>query len=61
MVSGDGIILKLIFVVPCIMLNSEINQQDATIAFILRNGFNLHVSGDNSTHHQEYYAVYGLR
>ena len=54
MVSGDGIILKLIFVVPCIMLNSEINQQDATIAFILRNGFNLHVSGDNSTHHQEF-------
>ena len=33
----------LIFVVPC-----------ATIAFILRNGFTLHVSGDNSTHHQEY-------
>jgi len=37
-------------------------QQDATIAFILRNGFTLflHVSGDNSTHHQEYNAVYGL-
>ena len=33
---------------------------DATIAFILRNGFTLHVSGDNSTHHQEYNAVYGL-
>ena len=29
-------------------------QQDATIAFILRNGFTLHVSGDNSTHNQEY-------
>ena len=29
-------------------------QQDATIAFILRNVFTLHVSGDNSTHHQEY-------
>ena len=35
-------------------------QQDATIAFILRNGFTLRVSGDNSTHHQEYNAVYGL-
>ena len=35
-------------------------QQDATVAFILRNGFTLHVSGDNSTHHQEYNAVYGL-
>ena len=38
--------------------NSEIIvkwiQQDATIAFVLRNGFTLHVSGDNSTHHQEY-------
>jgi hypothetical protein len=29
-------------------------QQDATVAFILRNGFTLHISGDNSTHHQEY-------
>ena len=35
-------------------------QEDATIAFILRNGFTLHVSGDSSTHHQEYNAVYGL-
>ena len=35
-------------------------QQDPTIAFFLRNGFTLHVSGDNSTHHQEYNAVYGL-
>ena len=35
-------------------------QQDATIAFILRDGFTLHVSGDNSTFHQEYNAVYGL-
>ena len=51
--------LYLIFVVPCIMLNSEI-QQDATIAFILRIGFILHVSGDSFTHHQEYNAVYGL-
>ena len=39
------------------MLNSEINP---TIAFILRNGFTLHVSDDSSTHHQEYNAVYGL-
>ena len=30
------------------------SQQDATIAFILRNGFTRYVSGDNSTHHQEY-------
>ena len=29
--------------------------------FILRNGFTLHVSGDNLTHHQEYNAVYGHR
>ena len=35
-------------------------QQDATIAFILRNGFTLHVSGDNSTHHQKQNALYGL-
>ena len=35
-------------------------QQNATIAFILRNGFTLHVSGDNSIHHQEYNAVYVL-
>ena len=27
--------------------------------FILRNGFTLHVSGDNLTHHQEY--IYGHR
>ena len=27
-------------------------QQDATIAFFIRNGFTLHVSGDNLTHHQ---------
>ena len=53
-------LFQTIFVVPCIMHNSEIIQQDATIAFILRNGFTLHVSGDNSTHHQEYNAVYGL-
>ena len=45
--------------VPCIILNSEIIPTNATIAFILRNGFTLHVSGDNSTH-QEYNAVYGL-
>ena len=32
-------------------------QQDATIAFFIRNGFTLHVSGDNLTHHQEYNAV----
>ena len=35
-------------------------QQDATIAFFIRNGFTLHVSGDNLTHHQEYNVVYVL-
>ena len=29
--------------------------------FILRNGFTLHVSGDNATHNQEYNAVYGTQ
>ena len=29
--------------------------------FFIRNGFTLHVSGDNLTHHQEYNAVYGHR
>ena len=41
--------------------NSQTVQQDATIAFFIRNGFTLHVSGDNLTHHQEYNAVYGHR
>ena len=41
-------------------LSGEINQTRCKIAFILRYGFTLHVSGDNSTHHQEYNAVYGL-
>ena len=36
-------------------------QQDATIAFFIRNDFTLHVAGDNLTHHQEYNAVYGHR
>ena len=43
-----------------LVVYSEIIQQDATIAYILRNGFTLHVSGDNSTYHQEYIALYGL-
>jgi len=50
-----------IFVVPCIMLYSGEIQQDATIAFFIRNGFTLHVSGDSLTHHQEYSALYGHR
>ena len=29
--------------------------------FYIRNGFTLHVSGDNLTHHHEYNAVYGHR
>jgi len=42
--------LNLIFVVPCIMLYSgEKVQQDATIAFFIRNAFTLHVSGETVT------------
>ena len=46
----------LIFVVPSIMLySSEISPKRCNnCVFILRNGFTLHVSGDNLTHHQEY-------
>ena len=46
----------LIFVVPSIMLySSEISPTICNnCVFILRNGFTLHVSGDNLTHHQEY-------
>ena len=49
-------ILFLIFVVPRIMLySSEICPTRCNnCVFILRNGFTLHVSGDNLTHHQEY-------
>ena len=45
-----------IFVVPSIMLySSEISPTGRNnCVFILRNGFTLHVSGDNLTHHQEY-------
>ena len=45
----------LIFVVPSIMLySSEISPTRCNnFVFILRNGFTLHVSGDNLTHHQE--------
>ena len=55
--------LYLIFVVPSIMLYSgEISPTRCNnCVFILRNGFTLHVSGDNLTHHQEYNAVYGHR
>ena len=47
---------NLIFVVPSIMLySSEISPTRCNnCVFILRNGFTLHVSGDNLTHHQEY-------
>ena len=46
----------LIFVVPCIMFySSEVSPTRCNnCVFILRNGFTLHVSGDNLTHHQEY-------
>ena len=46
----------LIFVVPSIMLySSEISPTRCnSCVFILHNGFTLHVSGDNLTHHQEY-------
>ena len=48
--------LNLIFVVPSIMLySSEISPTRCNnCVFILRNGFTLHVSGDNRIHHQEY-------
>ena len=47
---------NLIFVVPSIMLySSEMSPtRRNNWFFILRNGFTLHVSGDNLTHHQEY-------
>jgi hypothetical protein len=47
---------NLIFLVPSIMLySSEISPTRCNnCVFILRNGFTLHVSGDNLTHHQEY-------
>ena len=46
----------LMFVVPSIMLySSEISPTRCNnCVFILRNGFTLHVSDDNLTHHQEY-------
>ena len=51
----------LIFVVPCIMLNSEISPTRCNnCVYSSQWLFTLHVSGDNSTHHQEYNAVYGL-
>ena len=34
--------------------SSEISPRCNNCVFILRNGFTLHVSGDNLTHHQEY-------
>ena len=45
---------NLIFVVPSIMLySSEISPTRCNnCIFILRNGFTLHVSGDNLTHHE---------
>ena len=48
--------LFLIFVVPSIMLySSEISPTRCNnCIFFLRNGFALHVSGNNLTHHQEY-------
>ena len=47
---------SLIFVVRSIMLySSEISPTRCNnCVFILRNGFTLHVSGDNLTDHQEY-------
>ena len=48
--------MALIFVVPSIMLySSEISPTRCNnCVFILRNGFTLHVSGENLAHHQEY-------
>ena len=41
-------------------VNCEIIPTRRNNCVFLRNGFTLHVSGDNSSHHQEYNAVYGL-
>ena len=54
--TGTDFFFNLIFVVPSIMLYSgEISPTRCNnCVFIFRNGFTLHVSGDNLTHHQEY-------
>ena len=39
----------------------EISPTRCNNCVFIRNGFTLHVSGDNLTHHQEYNAVYGHR
>ena len=54
--QGTSVSSNLIFVVPSIMLySSEIRPtRRNNCVFILRNGFTLHVSGDNLTHYQEY-------
>ena len=55
-IDGGFFFFNLIFVVPSIMLySSEISPARCNnCVFILRNGFILHVWGDNLTHHQEY-------
>ena len=37
--------------IACLIVVKQV-QQDAKIAFFIRNGFTLHDSGDNLTHHQ---------
>jgi len=51
--------VTLTFVVPSIMIySSEISPTRCNnCVFILSNGFTLHVSGDNLTHHQQYIHV----
>ena len=40
------------------LYSSEISQTKYNnCVFILRNGFTLHVSGDNLTNHQEYFVI----
>ena len=41
--------------------SGEISPTRCNNCVFIRNGFTLHVSCDNLTHHQEYNAVYGHR
>ena len=54
--------LTLKFTLKLLLHSGEISPTRCNNCdFILLNGFTLHVSGDNLTHHQEYNAVYGHR
>jgi hypothetical protein len=50
----------------CLSATSKMSWWNKTnkmqqLRFFIRNGFTLHVSGDNLTHHQEYNSVYSDR